>query len=130
MEGIRGRAARIMHFLKEGEWRRSVDSWQNYTQSFIDSGIPYLLLVLLSAFLVAIKTRGALRARQKRIVSTSAKAILWAKKLDAAEKELARAGFHREPGETVGDFLRRVEGHEPADAVEILREYERNRWCS
>lgn len=129
-EGIRGRAARIMHFLKEGEWRRSVDSWQNYTQSFIDSGIPYLLLVLLSAFLVAIKTRGALRARQKRIVSTSAKAILWTKKLDAAEKELARAGFHREPGETVGDFLRRVEGHEPADAVEILREYERNRWCS
>lgn len=145
-EGLRGRAARIMHFLKEGEWRRSVDSWQNYTQNFLDSGIPYVLLGVLIPLLVSLKLYRNLKNRKTRIVIKTAKSELWSKKLDLAEKELARFGLRRETGETVGAFARRVQSFmtqmDKTDAklgvqrnricanLNILQDYEKNRWTS
>ena len=29
MESLKGRFARVIHFLKDGEWRRSLDTWQS-----------------------------------------------------------------------------------------------------
>lgn len=143
-EGLQGRFARLMHFLKEGEWRRSVDSWQNYTQRFIDSGIPYVLLVFLVSLLLGINLYRSLRSRKKRIALKSAKGEVWCKKLDWAEKVLARQGLRREAGETVGSFMKRVKNYEERltvdspkqqlakkmiqKALELLMEYESNRW--
>lgn len=143
-ESIRGRAARIMHFLKEGEWRRSVDSWQDYSQKFIDSGIPYALVGVLMAFLFGRKTYGVVKNRQKKIVAKNSNALLWAKKLEKTERNLHRFGLHRESGETVGCFIKRVQqmlaqvdvsDSKAKTRAERLRgllneliEYESNRW--
>ena len=139
-EGVRGRVARLMHFLKEGQWRRSVDSWQNYTQKFLDSGIPYLLLGALVSLLAGLKLYRGLRGRKWLAAVKTAKGELWSKKLDRAEKILSREGFVRQSGETVGQFLKRLEQVRPEgriqepmrlkheNAMAVLRDYERNRW--
>jgi len=143
-EGVRGRWARIMHSLKEGEWRRSVDSWQNYTQRFLDGATPYVLLGLLIFFLLGLKIRTVLKNRKIRVEIRSASAEMWAKRLDRAEKELARCGICRNVGETVGSFIKRVNCQELqidennpklvarrnriSAAKKELQEYENGRW--
>ena len=142
-EGVRGRFARVMHALKEGEWRRVVDHWQNQSTSLLESPILYTVLVILVASFVSRKIRIAYRKRQKNRAIVSVKALEWAKKLNAAERALARCGYRRETGETVGAFARRVGksvvGQEAAtldakkkqraeQALRILDDYEANRW--
>ena len=142
-EGVRGRFARVMHALKEGEWRQVVDHWQNQSTSLLESPILYTMLVILVASFVGRKIRIAYRKRQKNRATVSAKALEWAKKLNAAERALARCGYRRETGETVGTFARRVGksvvGQEAAtldakkkqraeQALRILDDYEANRW--
>ncbi|MBO4713943.1 MAG: transglutaminase domain-containing protein [Fibrobacter sp.] len=142
-EGVRGRFAYIMHQLKEGGWRRVVDSWQNQSTALLESPILYMLLVILVAGFVGRKIRIAYKIRLKNRATVSAKALEWAKKLNAAERALARCGYRRETGETVGTFARRVGksvvGQEAAtldakkkqraeQALRILDDYEANRW--
>lgn len=142
-EGVRGRFARVMHALKEGEWRRVVDHWQNQSTALLESPILYTVLVILVASFVSRKIRIAYRKRQKNRAIVSVKALEWVKKLNAAERALARLGYRRETGETVGTFARRVGksvvGQEAAtldakkkqraeQALRILDDYEANRW--
>ena len=142
-EGVRGRFARVMHALKEGEWRRVVDHWQNQSTALLESPILYTVLVVLVAGFVGRKIRIAYRIRLKKRATVSAKALEWVKKLNVAERMLARLGYRREPGETVGKFARRVGksvvGQEAAtldakkkqraeQALRILDDYEANRW--
>lgn len=147
-EGLSGRVARIMHFFKEGEWRRIVDSWQNYTQKVTEGIAIYVALAIAVVVFVLLKARSILRSRKRSVVfSRNAEALEWARKLTGAEKSLARQGFRREPGETVGRFGNRVEQFANAlvqnaaaekiaeskiDALnrdlQTLREYEKKRW--
>ena len=142
-EGVRGRFAYIMHQLKEGGWRRVVDSWQNQSTALLESPILYTVLVILVAGFVGRKIRIAYKIRLKNRATVSAKAHEWAKKLNAAERALARCGYRRETGETVGHFAKRVGksvvGQEAAtldakkkqraeQALRILDDYEANRW--
>ncbi len=142
-EGVRGRFAYIMHQLKEGGWRRVVDSWQNQSTALLESPILYTVLVVLVAGFVGRKIRIAYRIRLKKRATVSAKALEWAKKLNAAERALARLGYRREPGETVGHFAKRIEivllqvpakaippkkMQKSKDALAILNDYESNRW--
>jgi hypothetical protein len=142
-EGVRGRFARVMHALKEGEWRRVVDHWQNQSTALLESPILYTVLFILVAVFVGRKLRIAYRKRLKNRATLSAKALEWTKKLNAAERALARCGYRRETGETVGAFARRVgksiAGQDAAtlaakkkqraeQALRILDEYEANRW--
>ena len=142
-EGVRGRFARVMHALKEGEWRRVVDHWQNQSTSLLESPILYTVLVVLVASFVSRKIRIAYRIRLKKRATVSVKALEWVKKLNVAERMLARLGYRRETGETVGTFARRVGksvvGQEAAtldakkkqraeQALRILDDYEANRW--
>ena len=142
-EGVRGRFAYIMHQLKEGGWRRVVDSWQNQSTALLESPILYTVLVILVAGFVGRKIRITYKIRLKNRATVSAKALEWAKKLNAAERALARCGYRRETGETVGHFAKRVGAalsrmpanvdspkkmQKSKDALAILNDYESNRW--
>ncbi len=142
-EGVRGRFARVMHALKEGEWRRVVDSWQNQSTALLESPILYAVLVILVAGFAGRKIYIAYKLSSKNRAYVSARSLEWVSKLNRAERDLARAGFRREPGETVGKFAARVRialSHLAEDqtplkkiqkarqALSILDEYESNRW--
>ena len=142
-EGVRGRFARVMHALKEGEWRRVVDHWQNQSTALLESPILYTVLVVLVASFVSRKIRIAYRKRQKNRAIVSVKALEWVKKLNVAERALARCGYRRETGETVGHFAKRIEivlsqvtanadspkkKQKSKDALAVLNNYESNRW--
>ena len=129
-EGIKGHFARLFHLLKEGQWRRMVDDWQNATQRLLDSPWTYGLPLLL---LLVIFVRVFLKRRKGKVqIKPDLRALKWVRSLDRAEKQLKRQGLVRKPGETVGSFVVRIEkvGSKPEirQAVEALREYERERW--
>jgi len=142
-EGVRGRFARVMHALKEGEWRRVVDNWQNQSTALLESPILYAVLVILVAGFAGRKIYIAYKLNVKNRAYVSARSLEWANKLNRAERDLVRAGFRREPGETVGKFAARVRialSHLAEDqthlkkmqkarqALLILDDYESNRW--
>ena len=142
-EGVRGRFARVMHALKEGEWRRVVDSWQNQSTALLESPILYAVLVILVAGFAGRKIYIAYKLSSKNRAYVSARSLEWVNKLNRAERDLTRAGFRREPGETVGKFAVRVRialSHLAEDqipfkkiqrahlALLVLDDYEEHRW--
>lgn len=142
-EGVRGRFARVMHALKEGEWRRVVDSWQNQSTALLESPVLYAVFALLIAGFAGRKIYVAYKLSVKNRGFVSARSLEWVSKLNRAERDLARAGFRREPGETVGKFAVRVsialshlaeeQNHlkkmqKARQALAILDEYESYRW--
>lgn len=149
LEGVKGRFSYVMHLLKDGEWRRVVDSWQTASERLVSSSVLYIVLVALLLVFALLKFRGHRRQLNQQKVSKNA--AQWIALLTDAEKRLARLGFNRVPGETVSAFAKRVEQAldtvratalttkkaSPKDslfeqnlfiALNQLREYERNRW--
>lgn len=140
-EGIQGRAARFFHILKEGEWRRAVDSWQNVSELIFGSRWFYGALVLFLFAVLLLKYKG-LRKRKAKSVELSLTAQEWILRLDSAEKILGRNGFYRESGETVAAFYSRVKNSVSANrplpqklqaeeihkSLEILSDYNLHRW--
>ena len=140
MEGVKGRVSYVLHLLKDGEWRRVVDSWQNTSERVISSSVCYVVLAILVVVVVAaLKFRGIRRRSGLQVVSKNA--AHWIPLLESAEKRLSRLGFNRAPGETVSAFIERIEQTikkaSPKDsrfeeslsiALMLLREYENNRW--
>ena len=142
-EGVRGRLARVMHALKEGEWRRVVDSWQNQSTALLESPILYAVLVILVVGFAGRKIYIAYKLNSKNHAFVSARSLEWVKKLDRAERDLTRVGLRREPGETVGKFVERCRiafSHlaenqtnlkkiqKARQAMHTLDEYEEQRW--
>jgi transglutaminase-like putative cysteine protease len=142
-EGVRGRFARVMHALKEGEWRRVVDNWQNQSAALLESPLLYAMLAILIAGYAGRKIYIAYKLSSKNRAYASARSLEWTNKLNRAERDLARAGFRREPGETVGKFADRVrmglsrlaedqtnlkKMQKARQALNDLDEYETNRW--
>ena len=142
-EGVRGRFARVMHALKEGEWRRVVDSWQNQSTALLESPILYAVLVILVAGFASRNIYIAYKLSSKNRAYVSARSLEWVNKLNRAERDLTRAGFRREPGETVGKFAERcrialsrlAENQTPLkkiqkakNALAVLNDYEKERW--
>lgn len=142
-EGVRGRLARVMHALKEGEWRRVVDSWQNQSTALLESPILYVVLVILVAGFAGRKIYIAYKLSIKDRAYVSARSLEWTKKLDSAERDLARVGLRREPGETVGKFAERCrialsrlaenqtnlkKIQKASNALAVLNDYEKERW--
>lgn len=149
LEGVKGRFSYVMHLLKDGQWRRVVDSWQTASERIVSSPVLYIVLAALLLVFAFLKFRG--RRRQIDQQKVSKNAAQWIALLDDAEKRLARLGFVRAPGETVSAFVCRLERTlntapstpqttkkaSPKDshfeqnlsiALKLLREYERNRW--
>jgi hypothetical protein len=149
LEGVKGRFSYVMHLLKDGEWRRVVDSWQTASERLVSSSVLYIVLVALLLVFALLKFRGHRRQLNQQKVSKNA--AQWIVLLTDAEKRLARLGFNRVPGETVSAFAKRVEQAldtaratalttkkaSPKDslfeqnlfiALNQLREYECNRW--
>ena len=148
IEGVKGRFAYVMHLLKDGEWRRVVDSWQAASERAVSNPVIYVVLGTLLALFMALKFRKR-KKQNSQVVSKNA--ARWIAVLVDAEKQLSRLGFNRVPGETVSAFAKRVEQtlntvqkaeqttkkaspkdsryeNEVSFALEQLREYERNRW--
>ena len=143
-EGVRGRFARIMHLLKEGGWRAVVDRFQESSRSIVESPVLYALLLILVLGFAFRRFYVVYNSRIKSRAYVSAKAKEWTKKLNAAERTLARLGYRREPGETVGAFAKRVEKafagqdaltltakkkQRAQQALRILDDYEATRWA-
>ena len=144
-EGVRGRFAHVMHALKEGEWRRVVDSWQNQSASLLESPILYAVLVILIVGFVGRKVCITYKLNFRNRAYVSARSLEWANKLNRAERDLARVGFRRGPGETVGKFASRVrialshlaedQNHlkkmqKAKNALAVLNDYEKERWIA
>ena len=142
-EGVRGRFARVMHALKEGEWRRVVDSWQNQSTALLESPILYAVLVILVAGFAGRKIYIAYKLSFRNRAYVSARSLEWVNKLNRAERDLTRVGLRREPGETVGKFAARVKialSHlaenqthlkkiqKAKNALAVLNDYEKERW--
>ena len=142
-EGVRGRLARVMHALKEGEWRRVVDNWQNQSTVLLESPILYTVLAILVLGFAGRKIYIAYKLNAKNRGFVSVRSLEWVNKLNRAERDLARVGFRREPGETVGKFAERCQValtqlasdqtnlkkmQKAKNALAILNEYEKERW--
>lgn len=141
-EGIQGRFAFFFHFLKEGEWRRTVDDWQSVTQRTLESPFFYIGLFALVLGTILLKIRQNRKRRVAVPVKISNHAKEWIHKLDRAEKYFAKYGFVRESGETVLQFYERVEDKynhglleeknkyptKFADELKALKAYNSNRW--
>ena len=139
LEGLKGRFSYVLHLLKDGEWRRVVDSWQTASERLVSSPVPYVAIAVLSVVFAVFRFR---KYRQKSSRQTVSKnAARWVAVLADAEKRLSKMGFVRAAGETVSVFANRVEQTSkkasPKDshyekeislALEQLREYESNRW--
>ena len=149
LEGLKGRFSYILHLLKDGEWRRVVDSWQTYSEKLISSSILYVVLAMFALLFAGLRFRNMWR--KNRQVQTSKNAARWVALLDKAEKSLTRFGFVRAAGETVSAFANRVRSsieqtkktpskedaskskteqrlRELAAAVSLLDDYENHRW--
>ena len=149
LEGLKGRFSYILHLLKDGEWRRVVDSWQTYSEKLISSSILYVVLAMFALLFAGLRFRNMWR--KNRQVQTSKNAARWVALLDKAEKSLTRFGFVRAAGETVSAFANRVRSsieqtkktpskedaskskteqrlRELATAVSLLDDYENHRW--
>ena len=135
VESFRGWFSRIFHVLKEGSWRRTVDSWQGFVQTLL--GSPWLYAVMAAVVAAVFLFRVVGKRRKQLPGSASASRGHWVRVLNHAEKSLLRLGFVRLPGETAGKFLQRIETAENVPqkrrtlferALDEIRDYERNRW--
>ncbi|SIN89121.1 transglutaminase domain-containing protein [Fibrobacter sp. UWB11] len=106
IEGLKGRVSYVLHLLKDGEWRRVVDSWQNVSERFVANPVLYGVLILLVVVFAGIRFRKYRRNRISHSVSKDAER--WISLLESAEKRLARMGFVRASGETVSAFMVRI----------------------
>jgi hypothetical protein len=150
LEGLKGRVSYILHLLKDGEWRRVVDSWQTTSERIVENPVLYIVLVVLLAVFAVLKFRRSRQRLSRQAVSKNA--AHWVALLENAEKRLARFSFVRASGETVSAFAKRVNGtiektaenedgssvrnvkenerriRECTVALTQLEEYENNRW--
>ncbi|WP_290734417.1 MULTISPECIES: transglutaminase family protein [unclassified Fibrobacter] len=135
-EWVRARAARVFHVLRDGEWRLALNSWQDAVQNILSGAALYVVLGCIALAVVAFRFVRGLR-RRKSNAGYAQSVQHWVKGLDSAEKALVRLGLVRKPGETVGAFLRRIENTEGIPqkrralferALDVIRDYEKNRW--
>ena len=138
-EGLKGRFAYVMHLLKDGEWRRVVDSWQTASERLMTSPLLYVILAVLLGIFVLLKFRGHNQQKSKQTISKNI--ARWVSLLENSEKRLAKMGFVRNPHETVSAFIKRInqtskkaslkDSHfeqELSLVLNQLHEYECNRW--
>lgn len=129
-ESLKGHFAYAFHVLREGEWRRVVDSWQSMTAGVLDSPYFYAGLVLMVILVALFKVRRVFSRRRGQPKGN--RAAHWIAILDRAERTLLKAGYTRAAGETVSAFTLRVQkklqDEDCLEAVEMLRQYEKNRW--
>ncbi len=132
LEGAQARFAKWGHALKEGEWRNSLNSWQNYVETATNSPWTYGAFALLVIALLGRRLYVTRHRKSRKISAKSALAKEWARKLIQAEYQLTRVELRRESGETVGHFLDRIKKQplegKAALARKTLEEYESNRW--
>ena len=150
VEGLKGRFSYMLHLLKDGEWRRVVDSWQTASERLVTSPVPYVVLALLLLVFAGLKIRKSRQGDSETVASKDA--VRWIALLDEAERILMRLGFVRGSGETVSAFACRVRQtsenilkeefaragastakierrqRELSVALKRLDEYEENRW--
>lgn len=129
-----------MHLLRDGNWRKSLDSWSNAVEALLKSTWFYsgiFVFALMITLYVVVKRH--LRQKQKK--SQNLKIQELQKLLRKTEKVLAHFGFVRAPAETVSQFILRLEKAKTQrilspkkmahleSALQNLQKYENERWC-
>lgn len=137
METLRSKFIYFMHVLRDGEWRKSLDSWSNVIENTLSSiWLKFILGILLAALLAryGYKRYKAFAAKEK----VSEKVASFERMLKHAEKTLAHFGIRRMPGETEYAFLLRVKKmplpqkssaqKKFQSAIAQLEKYDTERW--
>lgn len=137
-EALKARAIYIMHVLRDGTWRKSLDSLSSLSERLLASTAFYAALALIALLALALYLLQRLKKLRSRYSSNSRIRDLQ-KLLQKSERTLRKFGQVRASGETVGAFLRRsraakVEPAEGRKARKIkaaqsgLALYEERRW--
>jgi hypothetical protein len=127
-ERVRSQMAYLMHILKDGEWKETVDRVGDWTTARLNDYRTYLLFSLFIICFISYALVKRMLAMQKWKSQNK-----WVPFLLASEKILARQGFVRGAGETVGAFLSRlanVQGTPSPNpgALQTLKNYQKERW--
>ena len=124
LESVQNRMAWWLHWIRDGEWKLRLEPLQAQVQSWLSSvGLYIIGGVILLGFWAR---RWWIQKKSTPPMNSHVKH--WASLLAKAESELARLGFRRQTGETVGHFLQNLPAQVPEKPVQILRQYQKNRF--
>ncbi len=130
-EKIKAQTAYVMHVIKEGAWRQKLDTWQVITEKWLTSFEFYLVIALLFGVFFFIKRR------KRRLYSYhfDTREMEWRSTLKKALGILEKMGYRIGEGETIGNFIIRVETlNKDRNAkvfekqIIILKKYQKERW--
>lgn len=130
-EKIKAQSAYLIHKIKEGAWRQKLDVWQIRTEKILTSFEFYLIL---GAFFIAYFVIKRRKAHLKPNYSDP-RELYWRSKLKRALLLLEKMGYHRNAGETIGNFILRINAPTVSakakifeKQIEILKTYQKERW--
>lgn len=133
-EKLKVRGMKILHFLKNGEWRRNLDAWTIFLEGLLRSVFFWCFAIVV--FLCYVIQRYRKRKKNLVVELPSERVLRLRKILKKSERILNRFGLSRANGETVGSFILRIESYKPSEkqekrynmALSLLQEYEKERW--
>ncbi len=120
VQNLDGRLQSAWHGIRDGNWRSVLDQLSGWWSTGIWP--PWM------AGFAGLALLGFLALRRRSAGNGDSESE-WILRLNAAEARLRREGHLREPGETVGVYLRRLPLDAHPDSVEILREYAKRRFA-
>lgn len=122
-DAVGGRLGAVWHSFRDGNWRKVLLSPQVWLESAtVVTFVPWVAVLAAGlAGFVVLRLRRARRAASDRNP--------WIRPLEAAERNLARKGWSRSEGETVGAFLARLPETAPESARRTLEAYQRGRFA-
>lgn len=137
-ETLKARAIYLMHVLRDGTWRKSLDSLSSLSEQIFKSAAFYAGLTLIALAALALYVAQKIRKLRNRY-SSEARIRDLQKLLQKSERTLRKFGLVRAAGETVGAFLRRTKlaKTEPRQTRKMrkiqtaqagLERYEAGRW--
>lgn len=118
------RATRGWHVVRDGAWRGELENLVEGATRRTQGGGA----LLLAALVIAMAGWWFWRRRGKDLEREDPRRAAWRQRARRAENLLRRAGWVRNPGETIGEFLARLPGDAPRQAREELARYQSARW--
>lgn len=119
-DGVGTWSVALWHQLRDGSWRGRLDA--AFAEGFQPGPRSFAVAALVAGAAVALLV---VWRRRRRGARTD-----WEEDVRRAERHLAREGFARGPGETIGAFLLRLPDGAHAGSRRLLERYQEERWRS